>query len=256
MTRVPINFEGTPQASTSFPAHTLHHLHPRPRFHPYCKTFLLLQPPGSYSTLHQPGLERVISRPPPPAGSLIANNILPPICPRPSSQSCSLPSLSEIFSPTFLQYIREGNSRSVSHASRPSCAPSPERDTPEEVQKPSRASTTASSSKSQQIEPALRIRCMWVGCGVLLEYNKRTVSAHVMTEHVKETPRGGFEMGVCRWVGPDGHECGVEMQIRNFRRHITGIHTPLLTTHCHLCMKKQRVDALSRHMKLYCRRRP
>ena len=98
-------------------------------------------------------------------------------------------------------------------------------------------------------EGAPQIRCGWIGCGVQLAYNQKTISKHVNTTH-----KGRSREMICQWEKPGGGLCGASMQPNHLRRHTLDIHTALMIAWCEWCGEAQRRDVMSRHKKS-CERR-
>lgn len=258
--RLPNN-EVTPPARPLFASRTLPP--PRPHFHPYHRPSPRPLEPLAHS--HQPGIERDISRYIlPRTDSLFGDCTLPPLRPRlPHSRPCPLPPLSELFPPIRPRCVekRISSSNSALPTYRSSIVRSPEGSTLDQARRPHRLPPSYIAQgqyNPSQKKPTRQIRCGWVGCGVQLEYNEAAISEHAASHwaQLEETQKEAIEMRSCRWILPNGVECGTEIQRRNFRRHIVGIHTTLLNTVCAWCSKDQRKDALNRHQRLYCKKRP
>ena len=98
-------------------------------------------------------------------------------------------------------------------------------------------------------EGAPQIWCGWIGCGVQLAYDQRTISRHVNTVHKMRS-----EEIICQWEKPGGGICGTSMQPNHLRKHTLDIHTGLMIAWCESCGEAQRRDVMSRHKKT-CERR-
>ncbi|KAL6303279.1 hypothetical protein BKA93DRAFT_788960 [Sparassis latifolia] len=81
------------------------------------------------------------------------------------------------------------------------------------------------------------------------------IKRHLREHHIRGEWHQKSE-GVCKWY-TEGKPCGKSLKHESLGKHVASVHLGALACFCNFCGDKfSRIDALTRHVRKWCRENP